>query len=151
MSWFEKAKALLDNKENELIIQIEQTLRSLGIRKPEYCLATAIEEYVYLRTAVLLAVTNEEFQKELTKTFYTTIAKTYVSNGYLATTKMVEKGISAQIEAAWYLRNENTAEAWKTYFGISLEESEIKPTNFEFILTLATALRSKINQISMIE
>ncbi len=139
----EKSKVDLDNKGNELIIQIEQALKSLGIHKPDHYLVPAVEEYLYIRTAILLAITNEEYQKELSRNFYTTIAKEYVSKGYWATTKKVEAGISAKIEYGWYFRNENAAEAWKAFFGISLDGYEIKPTNFEFILTVATALRSK--------
>ncbi len=139
----EKSKVDLDNKENELIIQIEQVLKSFGIHKPDYYLATAVEEYLYMRSAILLAITNEDYQKDLSRDFYTAIAKEYVSKGYWATTKNVEAGINAEIAYGWYCRNEDAAEAWKAYFGISLDGNEIKPSNFEFILTIATALRSK--------
>lgn len=137
MSWSDRVKTALDNGGDPLVIKIEQVLLDFGVRKPEYVLVTAVEEYVYLRTAILWAVTDSQYQKKLTRPFYTAIAKKYQRDGFLATTNIVERAITTNLDDAW-IRTERAQ--WEAYFNLPADRKN-RPTNFQFILTVAKALR----------
>ena len=140
MSWSDRAKAALDNGGDALLVNIEQALSGLGVCKPDYYLVSCVEEYIYLRTAILWAATKEEYQGRLTTDFYTAIAKAYVKKGYIATTKQVEAAISKEVQSAWYYGDTN---AWQALFGYSADTRRNVPTNFQFISTIAKTIAEK--------
>ena len=121
--------------ESELIVRIENTLKTLGIPKPPQNLFPCVYEYQYLCEAILLAITDEQFKnKRLTKSIYTVIAKTYAKK-CLATTKRVERGITKEILVGW---GYGDPDIWKSYFGYSILERSKGPTNFQFISAIAS-------------
>ncbi len=140
MDWKERAETNLDNNGDELLIKIEAAMELFGIRKPSCVLVTVVEEYVYLRTAVLLALTDERFKNRLTKELYTAVAEKYRKE-YFATTKKVEAGIEKDVFSAWH--HGDTA-VWAENFGYSCEDREEGPTTLQFIKKLAEMVREKL-------
>jgi len=134
----------LKNGENNsnLIVQIENTLKTLGIPKPPQNLLPSIHEYQYLCEAILLVITDEQFKNVRDNTIYTVIAKMHAGE-WLSTTKRVEEGIKKAIQSGW-VWNEEYADAWKTYFGFSNIDEEVCPKNLQFISTIAESLRSDL-------
>ena len=132
------------NKKNDsnLIIQIENKLKTLGILKPPQNIFPSIYEYQYLCEAILLVITDEQFKNACDNTIYTVIAKKH-GREWLSTTKRVEIGINAEIQGGW-VWNEEYADAWKTYFGFSNLDEAVCPNNLRFIATIAELLRSNL-------
>ena len=125
-----------DNIESELVVRIENTLKNLGIPKPQN-LFPSVHEYQYLCDSIVLVITDERFNNQrLTESIYTVIAQKYAKK-CLATTKKVERGIAKQIMFGW---GYGDPDIWKSYFGYSVQESLEGPTNFQFITAIASSL-----------
>ena len=127
-----------DNIESKLVVRIENTLKNLGIPKPQN-LFPSVHEYQYLCDSIVLVITDERFNNQrLTESIYTVIAQKYAKK-CLATTKKVERGIAKQIVFGW---GYGDPDIWKSYFGYSILERFDGPTNFQFISAIASSLCS---------
>ena len=94
-----------------------------------------IKGYQYLRTAIILAVSDSEIINSVTKVLYPGIAKKYGT-----TPSRVERAIRHAIEVAW---DRGDVETLNRYFGYTVQSSRGKPTNSEFIAIIADLLRLK--------
>lgn len=99
-----------------------------------------IKGYHYLRTAIMLAVNNDEMINCITKLLYPTIAKQYQT-----TSSRVERAIRHAIEIAW---DRGDVDVLTNIFSYTVHTSRGKPTNSEFIALIADHLRLKFKQQS---
>ena len=129
--------------EKSLDTSITKVLHDLGI--PSH-----IKGYQYLRDAIALVVENMDLLKFLynehkliggiTKELYPLVGEKYsVSNS------RVERSIRHAIEVSW---NRGDWELMEEIFGHSVDIDKAKPTNSEFIVTIADKLRLDTLKVS---
>lgn len=114
------------NDQFDLESCISETMREIGV--PAH-----IRGYKYIRTAIILALENDEILNSITKELYPTVARTYQT-----TPSRVERAIRHAIEVAW---TRGDIEVLTSLFGYTIKTSKGKPTNGEFISMLADRLR----------
>lgn len=105
---------------------ISKILHSLGV--PSH-----IKGYVYIRESIKLLYNSNDINGGITKEIYPEIAKKYDS-----TTSRVERAIRHAIEISW---NRGDYEIMEEIFGHSVDFDRAKPTNSEFIATIADHLK----------
>ena len=116
---------------NSLQVSITKALHELGV--PSH-----IKGYQYIREGVTLVYYNPKIVGGITKELYPEIAKKYHS-----TTSRVERAIRHAIEISWNRANWDFMEE---LFGYSVDIDKAKPTNSEFIVTIADKLRLDFNK-----
>ena len=84
--------------------------------------------YHYLRTAILLSMTDMEIVNSVTKQLYPILAKRYKT-----TTDRIERSMRHCIEVAWDRAKKDVEQR---YFGYTSDDDE-RPTNSEFVAMLA--------------
>ena len=114
-----------DNSNNSLNIVITKMLHSLGI--PSH-----IKGYQYIRDGIGLMYENPNLIGGITKELYPEIAMRYNT-----TSSRVERAIRHAIEVSW---NRGDYDLMEEIFGHSVDYDRAKPTNSEFIVTLADKL-----------
>ena len=114
------------SEENNLEFAISKLLHSLGI--PSH-----IKGYQYIRESVSLMYQNPNLISGITKEVYPEIAMRYDT-----TASRVERAIRHAIEVSW---NRGDYDLMEEIFGHSVDYDRAKPTNSEFIATLADKLR----------
>ncbi len=117
-----------NNALNEVNVKIKITnlLHSLGI--PSH-----IKGYTYIRDGIEMMYNNETLMNSITRDIYPTIAKTYNT-----TSSRVERAIRHAIEVSWMRGDYSLMEE---IFGNSVDYDRAKPTNSEFLATLADRLK----------
>ena len=111
---------------NNLQITISKLLHDLGI--PSH-----IKGYQYIREGIMILYDRPNLVGSITKKLYPELAEKYDT-----TTSRVERAMRHAIEVGW-LRSD-----WKMtddLFGQSVDYDKAKPTNSEFLVTLADKLR----------
>lgn len=121
----------IDLYSNNLQVSITKTLHELGV--PSH-----IKGYQYIREGIALLYNNPAIIGGITKELYPEIAKKYNS-----TTSRVERAIRHAIEISW---NRANWEFMEDIFGYSVDIDKAKPTNSEFIVTIADKLRLEYNK-----
>ena len=116
---------------NSLQVSITKALHELGV--PSH-----IKGYQYIREGVTIVYYNPKIIGGITKELYPEIAKKYHS-----TTSRVERAIRHAIEISWNRANWDFME---DLFGYSVDIDKAKPTNSEFIVTIADKLRLDFNK-----
>lgn len=111
---------------NNLQISISKMLHELGM--PSH-----IKGYQYIREAISLVYDNPEIVGGITKELYPTLAGKYDT-----TVSRVERAIRHAIEVSW---NRGDWDLMEEIFGHSVDVDKAKPTNSEFIVTVADKLR----------
>ncbi len=106
--------------------QVTRVIHQIGV--PAH-----IKGYQYLRTAIMMAIEDNEIINAVTKTLYPSVAKKYRT-----TSSRVERAIRHAIEVAW---DRGDVEILNSYFGYTIHNSRGKPTNSEFIAMIADNLR----------
>ena len=94
-----------------------------------------LKGYRYIRTAVLLAEEDMKVVGSVTKLLYPEIAKQYNT-----TDGKVERAIRNAIEISWERGNKKTFEEM---FGYCAESGQGRPTNSEYIASIADTVRMK--------
>lgn len=120
-----KAKALNDD-EKEVHVAISKLLHQLGI--PSH-----IKGYTYIRESVFLFYRDSDSYGGITKEIYPEVALRYST-----TASRVERAIRHAIEVSWARGDYDLMEE---IFGNSVAFDRTKPTNSEFIATIADRLR----------
>lgn len=115
--------------ENKLEIIITEILHYIGV-------PANIQGYYYLRTAIMIAVQNEDVLNRITKELYPSVAKKHGT-----TVSRVERSIRHCIEVVWHRGN---IDALHSYFGYSVNSIGGKPKNSEFISLISDRIRLKI-------
>ena len=92
-----------------------------------------IKGYQYLRSSIIMAVSDLDIINSITKQLYPTVAKEYQT-----TAQRVERAIRHAIEVAW---GRGSDDKIKELFGYSIVNGKTKPTNSEFIALIADKIR----------
>ncbi|MDY3282406.1 sporulation transcription factor Spo0A [Dysosmobacter sp.] len=115
-------RAVRGHPDGTLEARISLLLREFGI-------PANIKGYQYLRQAIQMVVESPENMSAVTKILYPDIAKCYKT-----TASCVERAMRNAIEVAWSRGN---VECLQKYFGYTISPHAGRPTNSEFIATLA--------------
>ncbi len=113
---------------SDLETQVTKIIHQIGV--PAH-----IKGYQYLRTAIIMTVTDNEIINSVTKILYPSVAKQYST-----TSSRVERAIRHAIEVAW---DRGDLDVLNSIFGYTVQNSRGKPTNSEFIALIADNLRLK--------
>lgn len=123
----------IDFYASNLQVSITKMLHELGI--PSH-----IKGYGYIREAVSIIFDNPEVIGGITKELYPCLAKKFNT-----TDSRVERAIRHAIEVSW---NRGNLDFMEELFGFSVDIDRAKPTNSEFIVTIADKLRLDFHKIS---
>ena len=116
----------IDLHHNNIQISITKILHELGI--PSH-----IKGYQYIRDGVCLIFENPNMIGGITKELYPELASKFDT-----TVSRVERAIRHAIEVSW---NRGNWDLMEEIFGNSVDIDRAKPTNSEFIVTVADKLR----------
>ena len=122
----------IDFYNSNLQVAISKMLHNLGI--PSH-----IKGYQFLRDAVCLVFENPEMIGGITKELYPELASKYDT-----TVSRVERAIRHAVEVSW---NRGDLKLMETIFGHSVDIDKAKPTNSEFIVTIADKLRLDFHKV----
>lgn len=114
--------------EDDMETQVTKVIHQIGV--PAH-----IKGYQYLRTAILMTISDNEIINSVTKILYPSVAKKYST-----TTSRVERAIRHAIEVAW---DRGDVDTLNSYFGYTIQNNRGKPTNSEFIAMIADNMRLK--------
>lgn len=121
----------IDLYHNNIQKSITNTLHELGV--PSH-----IKGYQYIREGITMVFERPELVGGITKELYPEIAKKYQT-----TVSRVERAIRHAIEVSW---NRGNWQLMEEIFGHSVDIDKAKPTNSEFIVTIADKLRLEYNK-----
>lgn len=124
---------VLDLKSEKLELGVSSMLHDLGI--PSH-----VRGYQYIREGVLLLYRDEEASVLVTKEIYPKIA-----DKYQTTSSRVERAIRHAIEISW---TRGDIKLMEDLFGNSIDFDRSRPTNSEFLTTLAD--RFKLDNKEMV-
>lgn len=124
------------NKNSDMEYVVTDIIHQIGI--PAH-----IKGYHYLRTAILMSVSDSEMINSVTKVLYPTVAKRYVT-----TSSRVERAIRHAIEIAW---DRGDVDTLNGIFGYTVHTTKGKPTNSEFIALISDKLRLQFKDNSMLQ
>ncbi len=128
----EETNSTKAKEENNIQMAISKLLHSLGV--PSH-----IKGYQYIRESIYMMYTSKEMIGGITKEIYPEIAMRFDT-----TASRVERAIRHAIEVSW---SRGDYELMEEIFGHSVDYDRAKPTNSEFIATLADRLRIDQNLI----
>ncbi len=111
---------------NNLEISVTKILHELGM--PSH-----IKGYQYIREGIMMIYNNPDIIGGITKELYPDVATKYDT-----TVSRVERAIRHAIEVSW---NRGNWDLMEEVFGHSIDIDKAKPTNSEFIVTVADKLR----------
>lgn len=118
-----------DNALNtDMEAQVTKIIHQIGI--PAH-----IKGYQYLRSAILMTISDSDIINSVTKVLYPSVAKKFGT-----TTSRVERAIRHAIEVAW---DRGDVDTLNSFFGYTIQNARGKPTNSEFIAMIADNLRLK--------
>jgi len=129
----EKTSKNIDFYHNNLQISITKILHELGI--PSH-----IKGYQYIREGISIIYKSRKVGC-ITKELYPELADKFET-----TTSRVERAIRHAIEVSW---NRGNWDLMEEIFGHSVDIDKAKPTNSEFIVTIADKLRLESNKIGV--
>ena len=121
-----------ENRNQQIELTITKTLHSLGV--PSH-----IKGYQYIRDGIYMMYQEPSLIGGITKELYPEIASKYDT-----TASRVERAIRHAIEISW---NRGDYDLMEEIFGHSVDYDRAKPTNSEFIATVADKIRLDNNLI----
>ena len=124
----------IDMVHNNLQISITKILHDLGI--PSH-----IKGYQYIREGISIIYNNPDTIGGITKQLYPELASKFDT-----TTSRVERAIRHAIEVSW---NRGDWDLMEEIFGHSVDIDKAKPTNSEFIVTVADKLKLERTKIGV--
>lgn len=122
----------IDLVSNNLQVSITKMLHELGI--PSH-----IKGYQYIREGVKIIFNRPDVIGGITKELYPELAQKYDT-----TVSRVERAIRHAIEVSW---NRGNLDYMEELFGFSVDIDRAKPTNSEFIVTIADKLRLDFHKV----
>lgn len=117
---------------SNLHVAVTKMLHELGI--PSH-----IKGYQYIREAALIIFDNPDIIGGITKELYPELASKFKT-----TVSRVERAIRHAVEVSW---NRGNLDFMEELFGYSVDIDKAKPTNSEFIVTIADKLRLDFHKI----
>lgn len=124
----------IDLYHHNLQISITNILHELGV--PSH-----IKGYQYIREGISIVYENPDLIGGITKELYPQIADKFDT-----TTSRVERAIRHAIEVSW---NRGNWDLMEQIFGHSVDIDKAKPTNSEFIVTIADKLRLEFRKVAV--
>lgn len=128
----QKPSKNIDLGKNNLKISITKTLHDLGI--PSH-----IKGYQYIREGVEILFDRPDVIGGITKELYPELA-----GRFSTTVSRVERAIRHAIEVSW---NRGDWDLMEELFGHSVDIDKAKPTNSEFMVTIADKLRLEYHKV----
>ncbi len=125
----------IDLYHNNLEKSITKILHELGV--PSH-----IKGYQYIRDGIIMIYDRPGIVGGITKELYPDIAKKYDT-----TVSRVERAIRHAIEVSW---NRGSWDLMEEIFGHSVDIDKAKPTNSEFIVTVADKLRLEFHETATV-
>ena len=122
----------IDLHQNNIRLSITKTLHDLGI--PSH-----IKGYQYIRDGVEIIFERPDVIGGITKELYPELA-----NKFETTVSRVERAIRHAIEVSW---NRGDWDLMEELFGHSVDIDKAKPTNSEFMVTIADKLRLEYHKV----
>ena len=130
----------INNKRNKSVnlykhnlqVSITSILHELGV--PSH-----IKGYQYIRESIMMVYDNPDIIGGITKELYPEVAKRYDT-----TVSRVERAIRHAIEVSW---NRGSWDLMEEIFGHSIDIDKAKPTNSEFIVTIADKLKLEFEKV----
>ena len=119
---------------NNLQISVTKIMHELGV--PSH-----IKGYQYIREGIMLLYNNPDMIGGITKELYPEIAMKFDT-----TVSRVERAIRHAIEVSW---NRGDWDLMEDIFGHSVDIDKAKPTNSEFIVTVADKLRLEYRKMNV--
>lgn len=129
----QKEGKTIDFETHSVQVSITKMLHELGI--PSH-----IKGYQFLRDAINIVFDRPDVIGGITKELYPELAGKYDT-----TVSRVERAIRHAIEVSW---NRGSWDMMEELFGHSVDIDKAKPTNSEFIVTLADKLRMDFHKIT---
>ena len=120
-------KKTMTTYDYDLKISVTKILHELGV--PSH-----IKGYQYIREGILLLYNNPDIVGGITKELYPEIASRFNTS-----VSRVERAIRHAIEVSW---NRGNLDLMEEVFGHSVDYDKAKPTNSEFIVTVASSRTS---------
>ena len=117
---------------HNLQVSITNILHELGV--PSH-----IKGYQYIRESIMIVYDNPEIIGGITKELYPEVAEKYDT-----TVSRVERAIRHAIEVSW---NRGSWDLMEEIFGHSIDIDKAKPTNSEFIVTIADKLKLEFEKV----
>ena len=114
--------------QEDMLIQVTKVIHQIGV--PAH-----IKGYNYLRTAIIMAINDDDVINSITKALYPAVARKYDT-----TSSRVERAIRHAIEVAW---DRGDIDTINQIFGYTIQSQRGKPTNSEFIAMVADNLKLK--------
>jgi len=130
----ESSKKNIDFYNSNLQVAITKILHELGI--PSH-----IKGYQYIREGIGILFDHPETIGGITKELYPELAQKFDT-----TVSRVERAIRHAIEVSW---NRGSWELMEEIFGHSVDIDKAKPTNSEFIVTIADKLRLDFHKVGV--
>lgn len=118
----------------DLKVCVTKLLHELGV--PSH-----IKGYQYIRDSILILYDNPDIIGGITKELYPEIA-----NRFNTSVSRVERAIRHAIEVSW---NRGNIDLMEEIFGHSVDYDKAKPTNSEFIVTVADKLKLEYSTVKM--
>ena len=115
--------------QHNLELSVTKILHELGM--PSH-----IKGYQYIREGIIMIYNNPDIIGGITKELYPDVATKYDT-----TVSRVERAIRHAIEVSW---NRGNWDLMEEVFGHSIDIDKAKPTNSEFIVTVADKLRLEL-------
>ena len=110
--------------------KVEQIISGLML---ELGIPAHLKGYQYLRTAIIMCVEDMELIGSVTKLLYPDLAKRYMT-----TDQKIERAIRNAIEVSWERGN---GELFSELFGYGNSTDHVRPTNSEYIASVADYVR----------
>ena len=117
---------------HNLQVSITNILHELGV--PSH-----IKGYQYIRESIMIVYDKPEIVGGITKELYPEVASRYDT-----TVSRVERAIRHAIEVSW---NRGSWDLMEEIFGHSIDIDKAKPTNSEFIVTIADKLKLEFEKV----
>ena len=130
----EKENKNINIYHNNLQISVTKIMHELGV--PSH-----IKGYQYIREGIMLIYNNPDMIGGITKELYPEIAMKFDT-----TVSRVERAIRHAIEVSW---NRGDWDLMEDIFGHSVDIDKAKPTNSEFIVTVADKLRLEYRKMNV--
>ncbi len=131
-----KKKSSKDSAKTPLIIDIHDEfdiLNYVAKLMHEVGVPASIRGYDYIRESILMALSDRNILKSITKELYPSIAKNNST-----TASRVERAIRHAVEVAW---QRGDVDVLNGIFGYTVKSTKGKPTNGEFISMLAERVK----------
>ncbi len=122
----------IDLYRHNLQVSITNILHELGV--PSH-----IKGYQYIKESIMIVYDKPNIVGGITKELYPEVAKKYDT-----TVSRVERAIRHAIEVSW---NRGSWDLMEEIFGHSIDIDKAKPTNSEFIVTVADKLKLEFEKV----